>query len=60
MAEFLLKRGANPNKQDKNGNAPLHLAAISRRMDFVDLLIAAGADPTGFLFCFILFIYLFI
>jgi ankyrin repeat protein len=49
MARFLLERGANPNCQDEDGNAPLHKAMKSRLVkdpaEFVDLLLAFGADP---------------
>eukprot|EP01097_Dermamoeba_algensis_P007699 TRINITY_DN4915_c0_g1_i1.p1 TRINITY_DN4915_c0_g1~~TRINITY_DN4915_c0_g1_i1.p1 ORF type:complete len:499 (-),score=81.17 TRINITY_DN4915_c0_g1_i1:168-1664(-) len=34
------------NERDHRGNSPLHLAVHLRRADFVQLLIANGADPT--------------
>jgi Ankyrin repeats (many copies)/Ankyrin repeats (3 copies) len=49
MAHFLLERGANPNCQDEDGNAPLHKALKSRLVkdptEFVELLLASGAVP---------------
>jgi ankyrin repeat protein len=49
MTRFLLERGANPDCQDENGDAPLHKALKSRLVkepaEFVELLLAFGADP---------------
>lgn len=41
----LLKNGANPNEQDKNGVTPLHLATKDNRLYIVTLLIQKGANP---------------
>lgn len=49
MARFLLERGASPNCQNEDGNAPLHMVLKSRIVEdpteFVELLLAFGADP---------------
>ncbi len=42
----LLKKGADPNTQDKYGWTPLHKAAYWGRLDVVELLLVYGADPT--------------
>ena len=42
----LLKRGADPNIQDKNGNTALHRAAQMCRLEIVEKLIAAGAEKS--------------
>lgn len=41
---FFLKLGANVNKQDSNGNTPLHLAVALRKRQIVQTLVEAGAD----------------
>jgi ankyrin repeat protein len=41
----LLKRGANPNRQDTAGQTPLHFAAKREFADHVKLLLEGGADP---------------
>jgi len=41
----LLKKGADPNTQDKYGWTPLHDAAREGRVDVVKLLLEHGADP---------------
>lgn len=43
--EFLLKKGADVNKLNDNGYAPLHTAARSRNSDLVKLLLEHKADP---------------
>jgi ankyrin repeat protein len=41
----LLEAGADPNRQDRFGRSPLHLAAEGGRPEIVTLVVAAGADP---------------
>jgi quinoprotein dehydrogenase-associated probable ABC transporter substrate-binding protein len=43
--EFLISKGADVNKLNDNGYAPLHAAARSRNSDIVKLLLASKADP---------------
>jgi ankyrin repeat protein len=43
-AELALKRGANPNAQDRDGRSCLHNATIGRDLTMVELLISSGAD----------------
>lgn len=43
--KFLLAKGANVNRLDDNGYAPLHTAARSRNSDLVELLLRHKADP---------------
>ena len=46
FAEQLLRAGANPNHQDKNGNTPLHTAcAQTHNNNLVFLLLEYGASP---------------
>eukprot|EP00026_Physarum_polycephalum_P005857 Phypoly_transcript_05896.p1 GENE.Phypoly_transcript_05896~~Phypoly_transcript_05896.p1 ORF type:complete len:489 (-),score=75.61 Phypoly_transcript_05896:74-1540(-) len=40
----LLKAGANPNAQDKNGLTPLHMACGNNMKEITKLLIEAGGD----------------
>lgn len=42
---LLVGKGADPNKLDKQGLAPLHTAARHRKDDVIQLLIELGADP---------------
>lgn len=42
--KLLLAKGANPNKQDSNGNATLHMTVIADRIDMFDLCYSNGAD----------------
>ncbi|MFZ5953904.1 MAG: ankyrin repeat domain-containing protein [Candidatus Dependentiae bacterium] len=44
IATLLLKYDANVNKQDGQGNLPLHLAIFLNRPELVDLFIANNAD----------------
>lgn len=41
--EYLLQRGADPDRVSRNGSTPLHLAATGKRDDVIRLLLAAGA-----------------
>jgi quinoprotein dehydrogenase-associated probable ABC transporter substrate-binding protein len=41
---FLLERGADVNRRDGQGLAPMHIAAKTRHSDMMKLLIAANAD----------------
>ena len=40
----LLENGANPNNWKDPTKIPLHLACISRNIQFIDLLLEYGAD----------------
>jgi len=44
---LLLERGADPNYRSAGGYTPVILAAYARRMDVIELLLAAGASPDG-------------
>lgn len=44
MVDLLLKRGANVNKADSQGNRPLYEAARRGHNDVVKQLLAANAD----------------
>jgi ankyrin repeat protein len=44
IIEGLLKKGANPNKQDQFGQLPLIQAIYANRPDVVRSLLASGAD----------------
>gem|GEM_PF-1314161 len=45
IVEVLLKRGADPNVKDDNGQTPLHIAAQEGHVDVVRVLLERGADP---------------
>jgi ankyrin repeat protein len=45
VMEALLKKGANPNLQPRNGYTPLHIAAMNGLVDEVKLLLRYGAKP---------------
>ena len=45
IVQLLIQKGADPNKKDTDGKAPLHYAIILRREDMTILLLEAGADP---------------
>ena len=42
----LLSQGADPNAQDASGNTVLVIGIAAGRLDIVQSLLAAGADPT--------------
>jgi ankyrin repeat protein len=44
-AEFLLRRGADPNQTTIDGKSPLLLAAVNNCLDLITMLKAYGADP---------------
>ncbi|WP_224364241.1 ankyrin repeat domain-containing protein [Hyalangium versicolor] len=44
VVDALLRGGANPNKPNATGWAPLHLAACIEDVKFTELLLQAGAD----------------
>lgn len=41
--KLLLAKGANPNKQDSNGNSTLHMSIIANRRDMFNLCYSNGA-----------------
>src|SRR5579883_1893081 len=43
--DLLLARRADPNRADRLGNTPLHVAAQTHRSALVLKLLQAGADP---------------
>ena len=45
IVNLLLAKGANPNAQDRNGNTPLHLAAMQgdSHLEIIRILLAHGA-----------------
>lgn len=46
FVQTLLEAGANPNRQDTDGNTPLHIAAINMSVQCAKLLYQYGVDPT--------------
>jgi ankyrin repeat protein len=44
VVELLLAAGANVEVRGKDGNRPLHLAALSGRVDIAELLFARSAE----------------
>lgn len=42
---FLLKKGADPNVYDNDGQTPLTLAILNNKPEAVDALVKGGADP---------------
>lgn len=42
--KLLLAKGANPDRQDSNGNATLHMAVIADRIEMFDLCYSNGAN----------------
>ena len=46
MAKLLVENGARVNRSNRDGNAPLHIAAFLCRFEIVDLLIENKADLT--------------
>lgn len=47
MLAELLAAGADPNRPDKQGIAPLYVAAQNARLPAVQLLLHGGAAPGG-------------
>jgi Ankyrin repeats (3 copies)/Ankyrin repeats (many copies) len=45
----LLKRDASVFTQDSTGLTPLHLASMNGHREVVEILLANGSDPTGFM-----------
>lgn len=45
FAQLLLDAGADVHATDKHGNTPLLVCCTSNRMDLINLLIEAGANP---------------
>lgn len=43
-AEDLLKKGANPNYKDEDGNSPIILAIKNNNSKLVELLLSSGAN----------------
>ncbi len=43
---LLLRTGAEINTADNNNWTPLHVAALHKQLDIIQILIAAGADKT--------------
>ena len=48
MARVLIGRGADLNIKDECGDSPLQMAAIGNHLEIVNLLVASGADVSGF------------
>jgi ankyrin repeat protein len=46
LLQYLIKCGVDLDAADGNGVRPLHLAAITNRLDIVKQLIDKGANPT--------------
>ncbi len=44
---LLLEKKAPADARDRDGSAPLHLAAAGGHLQVVELLLAAGANPSG-------------
>lgn len=42
VADFFLKKGADPHKKDKDGRTPLHVAASTNHTEMVEWLIEHG------------------
>jgi len=42
--EYLLNKGADPNKRDCTGNSPYHIAIINANVKFLELLERKGGD----------------
>jgi hypothetical protein len=47
IVELLLRRGADPNVKDDNGQTPLHIAALWGHVDVVRVLLEHRADPNA-------------
>lgn len=46
-ARLLIKAGADVNARDSRGTTPFLVSCSSGRLDFIDLLLENGADPTA-------------
>ncbi|WP_265033965.1 ankyrin repeat domain-containing protein [Wolbachia endosymbiont (group A) of Sicus ferrugineus] len=42
--EYFIQKGADVNAKDKDGNTPLHLAAMKGKIDVVKILLEYNAD----------------
>ena len=47
IVQFLLHKGADPNKRNSYGKTPLHVASSNGHKGVVQLLLEGGAEPRG-------------
>ena len=45
VVQLLITEGADPNITDKDGNSPLHYAALYGNINMAKVLIEGGSDP---------------